>query len=97
LNQYKNEAIMIIERELQIRRQEYVATQRRKHRIRLKNAMGLDIADPKPLVSMFTPPVITKDRLLLTEKERSDSLVPDDMKQWIFRPEISAIFTEQHQ
>jgi len=63
----------------------------------MQHLMRVDASDFTPLVSMFTPPIIKKKKHLMTAKERSDSKVPDDMKQWIFRPEISAIFTRQHQ
>lgn len=72
---------------------------------RISDAMGLDmlshlrgIKEMKPVKSMFTPPkVMKKKESRMTEKERNNASVPDDLKNWIYRPEIAAKFDKPFQ
>jgi len=47
----------------------------------------------EPVQTMFTPPKLSMEKEhVMTDKERNNASVPDDMKTWIYRPEIATKF-----
>lgn len=99
INQMKQEALNTIENELQQRRKEYLQEKTRSYNLKFAQESGItDIAKMtgvkanKEVYSMFAQTTERKDEDQMTDQEKSNAAVPEDLKKWIFRPEIAVKF-----
>ena len=98
LNQMKIDAELVIENEMQFRRDEYIMQKKRDYMLKTVEEMTLlrEVSGGKKfnkkIKSIFDPP---KGRKIETEKDKADAMVPKELQKWIFRPEIAERFNKQ--
>ena len=98
LNQMKIDAELVIENEMQFRRDEYIMQKKRDYMLKAVEEMTMlrEVSGGKKfnkkIKSIFDPP---KGRKIETEKDKADAMVPKELQKWIFRPEIAERFNKQ--